>query len=428
MCGFGKSWIGVDAETCADTCGASPCAATQLSRVRPDGARVAMALPMDVVFFEKMELPGMDWKVAEGLLPGKFDLKIPVPIEKCLLYTVPVRGAGEPLFLVFAVTKESYEARLRSFRAATGLDPEAVFPAAAALAEGCVRHLGGGKPNALLLHAAADQWTLIAVADGLLSGVVTVEAGDIDSARRNAKILAMRFASPPQRLLVSGPGAEEGLADRLNESAKALPWRAEAVPEPTTFLAAGLARLAASRDGRNGFRERDERHPATRLRKLRACLLLGFTPLVLSAAAFAVAVHQYVRSADRLAQWNGALDRAAARVANGPLPQHGRAAVERAKGLFDWRNPAIAAFAEGSPLDVLPALFEAAAARGMTFSSLSFADGVLQIAGQGAVEADVGVLRQAAEKAGYALAAEISERGDGIGFSATVSRREGGAQ
>ena len=95
-----------------------------------------------------------------------------------------------------------------------------------------------------------------------------------------------------------------------------------------------LRALAASRDGRNGFRERDERHPATRLRKLRACLLLGFTPLVLSAAAFAVAVHQYVRSADRLAQWNEALDRAAARVANGPLPQHGRAAVspERSAG------------------------------------------------------------------------------------------------
>ena len=92
MFGLGKKWIGVDAETCADTRGASPCAATQLSRVRPDGARVAMALPMDVVFFEKMELPGMDWKVAEGLLPGKFDLKIPVPIEKCLGYTVAARA------------------------------------------------------------------------------------------------------------------------------------------------------------------------------------------------------------------------------------------------------------------------------------------------------------------------------------------------
>ena len=427
MSGLGEKWIGVDADCCADTCGVDRCAPTQLARIRPDGARVAMSLPMDVVFFEKIELPGMDWKVAESLLPGKFDLKLPVPIEKCLLYVRPVRSASEPVFLAFAVTRDVYKSRLASFRAATGCDPEGVFPSAAALADACVRHLGGGSPAALLLHAASEKWTLIAVEDGILSGVVTVAADDVASAVRNAKILASRFSTPPQRFLVSGADAEKGLAERLNESAKALPWRAEAVTRASIFLAAALARAAADRDGRNGFRQGDA-HPAALRRRLRACLLVGFTPLVLSAAAFAVAVRQHGRSADRLARWNGALDRAAARVANGPLPQHGRAAVERAKGLFDWRNPAIAAFADGSPLDALPALFEAAAARGMTFSSLSFADGVLRIAGQGAVEADVGVLRQAAEKAGCAFTAETSARGDGIGFSATASRPKGDVQ
>ena len=48
----GKKWIGVDAEVCADASGAPICAATQLARVRPDGARVALGLPMDMVFFE----------------------------------------------------------------------------------------------------------------------------------------------------------------------------------------------------------------------------------------------------------------------------------------------------------------------------------------------------------------------------------------
>ena len=425
MCGLGQKWIGVDADTCSDVRGGDLCAATQIARLRPDGARVAMSLPMDVVFFEKIELPGMGWKVAESLLPGKFDLKLPVPIEKCLLYVRPVTGAAEPVFLAFAVPRDICKARLASFRAATGCDPEGVFPAAAGLADACLHLLGGERPTALLLHAATEKWTLVAIEEGVLSGVVTVEADDIASAVRNAKILALRLSTPPQRFLVSGAGAEKGLVERLNEQAGALPCRAEAVPKASAFLASGLARTAAARDGRNGFRQ-GTAHPAALRRRLRACLLAGFTPLVLSAVAFAVAVHQYGRSADRLAQWNGALDQAVARVANGPLPQHGRAAVERARGLFDWRNPAIAAQADASPLDALPALFETAAARGMTFSRIAFDGRSLSLSGHGAVEADIDVLRQAAEKAGFRLAAETAARAEGIGFSATVSAGEGG--
>ena len=57
---------------------------------------------------------------------------------------------------------------------------------AEALADAVVRHLGGGKPSALLLHAAADKWTLLAVENGVLSGVVTLAADDTSGAMRNA--------------------------------------------------------------------------------------------------------------------------------------------------------------------------------------------------------------------------------------------------
>ena len=56
---FAQKWIGVDTEVCADSNGAAVCAVSQLANARPDGARVAMSVPMDVVFFEKIELPNM---------------------------------------------------------------------------------------------------------------------------------------------------------------------------------------------------------------------------------------------------------------------------------------------------------------------------------------------------------------------------------
>ena len=424
----GKKWVGVDGAVCAEASGACAFGATRLGEVRPDGARVALALPMDAVFFEKIELPNMTWKVAKGLVVGKFDLKIPVPIEKCLVYTIPVSSSREPLFLAFGVTREAFKARLGAFATATGCNPEAVFPAAAALADGCVRHLGGGVPSALLLHAAEDGWTLVAVADGVLSGVVTLAAGDTASAVRNVKILATRFASPPVRLLVSGSEAENGLAEKLNEPANALPCPAETVPDPASFLAAALAHLGASRETDGGFRRGDFAHPACHRRVFRSFLQMGLVPLALSLWACVLAASVHVRSITPLWEWNARLDQAADRIANGPLPQRGRAAAERAKGLFDWRNPAIASMAAASPLESLPAIFEAAASRGVTFSEIAYEGDRLRLSGRCAVEADLDILRNATDKAGFAFSAETSPHADGVDFSATVTRQKGGEQ
>ena len=381
---------------------------------------------MDQVFFERIEFPKMGWQAAEKLVLGKFDLKIPVPIEKCLVYARPVRSSQEPLFLAYAVTREAYKAHLSAFRAATGCDPEAVLPSADALADAAVRHLGGGKPSALLLHAAADKWTLLAIEEGVLSGVVSLTAGDTSGALRNAKILAMRFETPPAHLLVSGPGAADGLAERLAGAPNALPCRVEAVPEPATFLAVALAQLGASREANGGFRRGNLTHPARLRRAVLACLLTGLPPLALAGAACIVAAVVFGRSAARLAEWNASLDQAAARIANGPLPQHGRAAAERAKGLFDWRNPALASRTTPSALDALPALVEAAATRGLTFSALDYDDGALRLSGHGAVEADMTVLRLAAARAGFAFDARAEARADGVGCTATVTPQKGG--
>ncbi len=421
----GKKWIGVDTEVCAEAGGAAVCAVSQLAHFRPGGARVAMSIPMDSVFFEKIEIPNMDWTAAEKVVAGKFDLKLPVPIEKCLVYMRPVRSSHEPLFLAFAVTREAFKAHLSAFRAATGCDPEAVFPSADALADACVSYLGGGTSSAFLLHAAAEKWTLVAVADGVLSGVVTLPAGDAIAAMRNAKILSMRFQTPPTRFLVSGTCAAE-LAKTLASAPNAMRCDVEEVPDSANFLAAALARRGALRESEGGFRHGNLEHPARVRRIVRACALLGLLPTALALAACVFAAMSYTRSSTHLAKWNAFLDHAAARVANGPLPQHGRAAAERAKGLLDWRNPAIASFAAPSPLKALPAIFEAASTRGISFSSIDYEGQALAITGHGAVEADVEVLRQAVEKADFAFDATVEKRGDGIAFSVTLTARKGG--
>jgi hypothetical protein len=380
---------------------------------------------MDMVFFEKIEIPNVDWKAAEGLVEGKFDLKLPVPIEKCLVFSTPVRHSPTPLFLAFAVTREAYKAHLSAFRAATGCDPEAVFPSAEALADACVRHLGGGTPSALLLHAAAEKWTLVAVADGILSGVVALPAGDAIAAMRNAKILSMRVQSPPPRFLVSGTDAAE-LAKTLADAPNAMQCDVEAVPDSANFLAAALARRGALRESEGGFRHGELEHPARIRRIMRKYILLGLIPVALALAACVLAAMSYTRSSAHLANWNAFLDQAATRVANGPLPQHGRAAAERAKGLLDWTEPTIASFTEKSPIQALPAIFGAASTRGMTFSSIKYIGGTLAISGHATVEADVEVLRQSAEKAGFTFDAKVDELGNGFAFTATL--REGGAR
>ena len=421
----GQKWVGADTEVCADSNGAAVCAVSQLARFRPDGARVAMSLPMDSVFFEKIELPNMSWAAAEKVVVGKFDLKLPVPIEKCLLYVRPVKSSKDPLFLAYAVTREAYKAHVSAFRAATGCDPEAVFPSADALADACVRHLGGGAPSALMFHSTSDKWTLLAIEDGILSGVVTLAAGDAIAAMRNAKILSIRFNSPPERFLVSGFGAEE-LAKTLAGAPNALRCRVEAVPVPGNFLASALALRGGARESKGGFRDGKLEHPARIRRFVRRCILLGLIPIALALAACVLAAMAYFRSSAQLAKWNELLDHDAARVANGSLPQHGRAAAERAKGLLDWRNPAIASFATTSPLKALPAIFEAASTRGITFSNVDYEGLTLAISGHGAVEADMEVLRQAAEKAGFAFDGTVEKRGEGIVFSATITARKGG--
>ena len=422
---FRQKWIGVDTEVCADSNGAAVCAVSQLARFRPDGARVAMSLPMDSVFFEKIELPNMSWAAAEKVVVGKFDLKLPVPIEKCLLYVRPAKNSKEPLFLAYAVTREAYKAHLSAFRAATGCDPEAVFPSADALADACVRHLGDNAPSALMLHATSDKWTLLAIEDGILSGVVTLAAGDAVAAMRNAKILSMRFNSPPERFLVSGSGTEE-LAKTLAGAPNALQCRVEAVPDPGIFLASALALRGTLRESEGGFRQGNLEHPARARRAFWSCMLLGLPPAALASAACVLAAMAYFRSSAQLAKWNERLDRDAARVANGPLPQHGRAAAERAKGLLDWTEPTIASLAANSPIQAMPVIFDAASTRGMTFSAIKYLGGILTITGHATVEADVEVLRQSAEKAGFTFDAKVDKHGNGFAFTATL--QEGGAQ
>jgi hypothetical protein len=114
----------------------------------------------------------------------------------------------------------------------------------------------------------------------------------------------------------------------------------------------------------------------------------------------------------------------ASEVAGKPLSQKGRAAAELAKSLSDWANPDIKALTDWHTIDVLPAMLDAAAGRGATFSSIRYEGDVLTLRGVARDTADVTEMRRVAEAASYAAHADTTKSQDGIGFEMRVFARD----
>ena len=428
MAKFSKSkWIGVDGGICATANGAVSAAADVLRLARPDGSRVAMALPMDTVYFERIELEDVSWRTAEKLVYGQLDLKLPVPVEKCHVMAFPVKASKKPLFLAFAVQKEAFEARLSEFKEAYGCDPEAVFPVAYVLWRACCEVTGNTPAPVLLLHASKDKWTLLAIENGVLLSAVPMAAGDVAGTVRNAKILSMRFSVPVKRFLVSGPSATQNLLAELGGVSSGLPCAPEVVTEPESFLASALARTATAsklaRDGAGGFRTGEILHPAAFRRIIRSQIVNGLLPLVFSLIVLFLAVKRNAEASARLARADKELTGAACVIAGEKLPQRGRAAVARAKTLFDWRNPVLVAFAAQNSFGAVVPAFTTAADCGITFSSMSFdrENGRFVLTGRAGAQKDLSILQKAVEEAGFVFDAETTSRSDGISFTLTVT-------
>lgn len=418
-----NSWIGVADGACATLRGALPLRAAEVRSMRPDGGRVAAAAPAGSVFFERIAFQNVSWKEARRLVPGKLDLALPLPIERCAVMAIPAAGSRDPLFMAFAMPRDACARRVDDVAEECGCRPEALVPAAAAL--WCAA-ASSGTGDAMLLHVSGASATLVAVEGGAIAGVATAKVSDEPMIVRDATLLSGRLASPCRRMVVSGPGASPELAVRIGDALAASGIRVEVAADHETFLARGIAALASRtcRDG--GFLGGGLAHPATARRRRRSAAAM-------SVAAAALAICALLASAWRLRsamverdRREAALCAMASEVAGKPLSQKGRAAAELAKSLSDWANPDIKALTDWHTIDVLPAMLDAAAGRGATFSSIRYEGDVLTLRGVARDTADVAEMRRVAEAASYAAHADTTKSQDGIGFEMRVFARDKG--
>lgn len=421
-----NGWIGVADGACATSRGALPLRAGELRSLRPDGCRVAAAAPAETVFFERLAFQNVSWSEAGRLVPGRLDLALPLPIERCSVVAITASGSKSPLFMAFAMPQDACERRAESIAAECGCRPEALVPAPAAL---WFAAKSSGIADAMLLHVSGPSATLVALEGGAIAGVATAKAADEAMIVRDAMLLSGRLATPCRRMVVSGPGTSPELVRRIGDALSASGMRVEAAPDAPSFLARGVAALAskACRDG--GFLRGGLAHPAVARRKLLATALASVAAAALSISALAVSAWRLRSALAERDRRDAALGAMAAEVAGKALPQKGRAAAEIAKSMRYWMDPQVEFFAESRPVDVLPALLDVAADRGATFSSIRYERDVLTLRGVARDTADVAAMRRAAEAALFATDADTSKSQDGIGFEISVSAPdEGGAK
>lgn len=418
-----NGWIGVADGACATSRGALPLRVADLRALRPDGGRIAAAAPADSVFFERVAIENVSWRDAAKLVPGRLDLSLPLPIERCAVMAIPATGSKAPLFMAFAMPVESCMRRVDAVESECGCRPEALVPAAAALWRAVV---AAGITDAMALHVSGATATLVAVEGGVIAGVATARAADEALIVRDALLLAGRFANRCGRMVVAGPDASPDLVARLGSALSPSGIAVEMAASPGAFLAQGLASMASDicRDG--GFLREDLAHPAATRRRWRSVAATSVLAAALSIAALALSAWR-LRSAiaerDRRETTLGAM---AAEVAGMPIQQKGRAAVERAKSLSDWMNPVIESFAKEHPIDILPAMLDAASERGATFSSVRYEGEILSLRGIARDTADVNALRRIAEKASFKVDADVAKASAGIGFGLRIADADDG--
>lgn len=391
----------MDSGLCATSCGV-----VQANPPR-SGECVAVTLPADAVYFEKIELPNVSWHDAEKLVEGQLDLKLPVPVEKCIVRKCPVKSSRTPVFLAFAIPAEEFVSRLSTIREEIGCDPEAVYPVTEILWRAYLADHAGDASPAIVMHAGNGAWSLLAVDGSVPVGTVCVSHGDVAGATRSAKILSMRFPSSVARLEVFGECADDSLVSALES---AMQIKIERPLDYASHLAVAIARAGEEGKSDCGFRSGEFAHRASGRRKCLYLFLLGLVPMLLALGMLVSALGEYITAAESNTLLMAECSNGAEKIAGEAIPQRGRAAIERAKTLFDWRNPSVTAFSRKMPIDTLPFACRLAADTGMTFSSVSYDGIVLRLTVRGATEKSIGAWRSGVGDEGFELDADLSEK------------------
>ena len=434
-----RAWIGIDTTLAPPVAVAAwrrlgrtcftPVPLESLHQQRPDGTRCAAALPMEAVFMERLEPPARSRAQAERLAAGMLDLRLPLPVEQCAVTWVPCAARGAPpALLAYAAERAALEARRAA--AEPGADAERIVPAAHALWHWMTTGglCAGSDTLQLLLLAGARHGTLLAGCGPHLRSCLTIPADDLAALGRNLQVFATRWSLPSSRLLLCGAAADGILLENLRAIPALARTEIRLLPDPRACLATALAAEALAADGAaaGDLRAALGTHPAVRRREARA---QSRCAAVLLAAGLVLAGTQFARRLQlrrTLARLDGQLTQTVARLAGGPLPVSGAAAIELARRELDTRlNPEVEAFGDLQILAHLPDLLGTAALRHMTLSSLAVDDRRIELSGEAGSEADLAALRETARRASLAPAIEGEPTPSGrIRFSGTLMREE----
>lgn len=393
---------------------------------RGDGRRCCAGLPMGQIFAERIAPPTRAGR-RHSLIEGLLDLRLPVPVESCALTAVSAGRGGAAAFMTYAMPRAALSAELESQRRA-GCPAERAVPIAHALWQRWRREAAPAPGRLqMVLHAAADAWTLLAGAGEELRSCLTLPAGDAAAIGRSAQVFAQRWQLPAGTLRLCGAGADDACAALLGALPALAGTEIVTAAEPGRFLALALAEEGARNGGgaAGNLRATDFTHPAALRRQARREWLAAGALAASALLLLAGHVDLTLRARRSLRALEAQVARQAERLAGGPLPVRGGAALELARRELDARlQPQVEALGEPQPLDFLPRLLRVAALRDLRFSSLGIAERRLQLAGSAASEADVAAWREAARREGLVPAVATAAGGGGVTFTGTLMMRE----
>ena len=391
------------------------------------GDRTIVAVPSSALFAERIELPP---KASLEIVKGQLDVRLPVPVEDCLVLSGFRSNGTASHVMAYAVTRESFGTFLDDFESRFGFQPERVVPEAEALWRKISKSSSLGEGCAVHLHASGSPWTLLAGDGNGLAAMLTVTPGDVASIARNSVILALRLKKTITSFSLSGSKANAKLAEAIQEASSSLSCKVRLVPAPADFLAMALAEEGAVLDlsKEDNFRDGTFPHKASFHRLLSRAVWCGLFLVFLGGLALVFASAEYSRALKRRSAIEEKLTSVAYDLAGRKLPLTGPAALEMARTEFTQRlNPVVENFTDNQAFASIALPLDLALTRNLTFSSIQVDGSLARFSGKALSEDDILLWRRRAKEAGLILAIESQPAGDGVGlhFTATQFHGEG---
>lgn len=391
------------------------------------GCYVAAALPASMLFVETIDIPASAKGRVANYLPSLLDVKLPFPIEECLIAN---DGIQEHKTIAFAVKKIEYQRQLDLISSKIGCLPERIVPAPLVLwrkAYRTTRELYPASKGAILnLHASTSSWTLLsgAIDNGRLESVLTVASGDIGAIARNVKILMNKMGFTIGYIAISGEDASDKIKAEIESAVDGL--TAFVVSRPKAFLAEALvddARASRAYDGNFAIGEFE--HPASLSRRLNTKVFCAIGVAFLSLLFLTFAIKLKHERNEALTKFDVSLGELANRFSARSLGLKGPASIQLALNDFSERkNPVVAKYGMPSPLNALGEIFTFLEVRSLSVSSMTFLDGALTLVCQLSKDDNAASLKALLEDSGYSV--ELSPYGgiDGA-FEIKISCVEG---